>query len=119
MRSLTNDKSYKKMATNKYRQRQIIWNCWDFFNHSSSVEVDTAKLNGHIENDDTHCTGKLGFMSNDRKHVIVIREFSSADDYDIWSTKRKELGDIDNLIEEEEMKIESGEEYDFDVAQEA
>ena len=109
-------KKWQLTNTDKDRSFETVE---DFFNHSCSVEVDTAKLNGHIENDDTHCTGKLGFMSNDRKHVIVIREFSSADDYDIWSTKRKELGDIDNLIEEEEMKIESGEEYDFDVAQEA
>jgi len=90
----------------------------EFFNHSSSVEVDTEKLNAHIENDDTHCTGKLGFMGNDRKHVIVVREFASADDYDIWNMRRKDLGDIDNLIEETEMKVEDNEEYDFEIATE-
>ena len=35
--------------------------------------------------------------------------------YDQWDAKRKELGDIDDLIEEVEMPVKVNEAYDFDV----
>ena len=44
----------------------------DFFNHSSSVEVDSAKLNAHIENDNANSTGKEGILGDDKKHVIIF-----------------------------------------------
>ena len=87
----------------------------EFFNHSSTVDVDTDLMDNHIENDDTFCTGKLGFLHDDKKHVIIVREFGSHDMYDQWNKKRKELGDIDDLIEEVEMPVKQNEAYDFNV----
>ena len=72
-------------------------------------------MDNHIENDDTFCTGKLGFLHDDKKHVIIVREFGSHDMYDQWNKKRKELGDIDDLIEEVEMPVKQNEAYDFNV----
>ena len=38
---------------------------------------------------------------------------------DQWESKRKELGDIDDLIEETEMKVEKNEAYNFDLGEES
>ena len=111
-------KVIKKWQLNNTDKDKTFGSVEEFFNHSSSVEVDSAKLNAHIENDDSFCTGKLGFLDDDKKHVTIVREFASADDYDIWNMRRKDLGDIDNLIEETEMKVEDNEEYDFEIATE-
>jgi hypothetical protein len=90
----------------------------EFFNHSSSIVVDTATLDRHVENDDTYCTGKLGFLGEDKKHVIIVREFGSEDMADKWKTIREDLGDIDNLITEVEEEVLMNEAYDFNVENE-
>tara|TARA_Y100001937_G_scaffold115422_1_gene166171 strand:- start:1280 stop:1603 length:324 start_codon:yes stop_codon:yes gene_type:complete len=77
----------------------------DFFNHSSSVEVDSAKLNAHIENDNANSTGKEGILGEDKKHVIILREFANVEAYNTWHAKRKELGDIDDLIKETDIPM--------------
>ena len=51
--------------------------------------------------------------------MTIVREFGSADMYDQWESKRKELGDIDDLIEETEMKVEKNEAYNFDLGEES
>jgi hypothetical protein len=35
--------------------------------------------------------------------------------YEQWNKRRKELGDIDDLIEEVEMPVQRNEAYDFNV----
>ena len=77
----------------------------DFFNHSSSVEVDSAKLNAHIENDNANSTGKEGILGDDKKHVIILREFANIEAYNTWHATRKELGDIDDLIKETDIPM--------------
>ena len=108
-------KVIKKWQLNNKDKDKTFGSIEEFFNHSTSIKVDTNLINAHIENDDSFCTGKLGFLNDDKKHVDIIREFGSADMYDQWVAKRKELGDIDDLIEETEVKVESNEAYEFDL----
>ena len=108
-------KVIKKWQLRNADETKTFGSVEEFFNHSSSVDVDTNLLDKHIENDDSFCTGKLGFLHDSKKYVIIVREFGSADMYDQWDAKRKELGDIDYLIEEVEMPVKVNEAYDFDV----
>ena len=112
-------KVIKKWQLQNADETKTFGSVEEFFNHSSSVDVDTNLLDKHIENDDSFCTGKLGFLDDDKKHVTIVREFGSADMYDQWESKRKELGDIDDLIEETEMKVEKNEAYNFDLGEES
>ena len=108
-------KVIKKWQLNNKGKDKTFGSIEEFSNHSSSVNVDTDVLDNHIENDDSFCTGKLGFLNLDSKHVVIVREFGSADMYEQWNKRRKELGDIDDLIEEVEMPVQRNEAYDFNV----
>ena len=46
-------KVIKKWQLNNTDKDKTFGSVEEFFNHSSSVEVDSAKLNAHIENDDS------------------------------------------------------------------
>ena len=98
-------KVIKKWQLNNTDKDKTFGSVEEFFNHSSSVEVDSAKLNAHIENDNANSTGKEGTLSDDKKHVIILREFANIEAYNTWHAKRKELGDIDDLIKETDIPM--------------
>ena len=98
-------KVIKKWQLKNADETKTFGSVEEFFNHSSSVDVDTNLLDKHIENDDSFCTGKLGFLHDDKKHVIILREFANIEAYNTWHAKRKELGDIDDLIKETDIPM--------------
>ena len=110
-------KVIKKWQLSNTDKNKTFGSVEEFFNKSSSVKVDTNLLNAHIENDDSFCTGKIAFLNDDKQHVTIVRVFGSIDMYDLWESKRKELGNIDDLIEETEIKIETNESYNFDLGE--
>ena len=47
----------------------------------------------------------LIILGDDKKHVIILREFANIEAYNTWHAKRKELGDIDDLIKETDIPM--------------
>jgi len=74
----------------------------EFFNKSSSADISEDNINLHINNEATYVLDKYAILSEDKKFVVVVKEFKDTDSFNEWKTKAAELPVIDDLIESEE-----------------
>ena len=74
----------------------------EFFNKSSSTVINEDNIKLYLDTEATYVLDKYAILSEDKKSVIVVKEFKDTDSYNEWKTKAAELPVIDDLIESEE-----------------
>ena len=74
----------------------------EFFNKSSSTVINEDNIKLYLNTEATYVLDKYAILSEDKKSVIVVKEFKDTDSYNEWKTKAAELPVIDDLIESEE-----------------
>ena len=74
----------------------------EFFNKSSSADISEDNINTHINNEALYVLDKYAVLSDDKKSIVVVKEFRDEDSYNEWKEKAAELPVIDDLIETEE-----------------
>lgn len=74
----------------------------EFFNKSSSAVINEDNIKLYLDTEATYVLDKYAILSEDKKSVIVVKEFKDTDSYNEWKTKAAELPVIDDLIESEE-----------------
>ena len=74
----------------------------EFFNKSSSTEISEDHIKQHIDNEATYLLDKYAILSEDKKSVVVVKEFKDKNSYDEWKEKTAALPVVDDLINSEE-----------------
>tara|TARA_B100000035_G_C20868285_1_gene494990 strand:+ start:427 stop:774 length:348 start_codon:yes stop_codon:yes gene_type:complete len=74
----------------------------EFFNKSSSAEINEDQINQHINNEALYVLDKWALLSDDKKSIVVVKEFKDEASYNEWKEKAAALPVIDDLIESEE-----------------
>lgn len=74
----------------------------EFFNKSSSAEINEDQINQHINNEALYVLDKYAVLSEDKKSVIVVKEFKDEASYNEWKEKAAALPVVDDLIDSEE-----------------
>ena len=74
----------------------------EFFNKSSSAEINEDQINQHINNEALYVLDKYAVLSDDKKSIIVVKEFKDEASYNEWKEKAAALPVVDDLIDSEE-----------------
>ena len=70
----------------------------EFFNKSSSAEINEDQINQHINNEALYVLDKYAVLSDDKKSIIVVKEFKDEASYNEWKEKAAALPVVDDLI---------------------
>ena len=74
----------------------------EFFNKSSSAEINEDQINQHINNEALYVLDKYAVLSDDKKSIVVVKEFKDEASYNEWKEKAAALPVVDDLIDSEE-----------------
>ena len=75
----------------------------EFFNKSSSTDINEDNINKHINNEALYVLDKYATLSDDKKSVLVVKEFETEDLYKEWKEKAAALPAVDDLLVTEEL----------------
>ena len=76
----------------------------EFFNKSSSTEISEDDINQHINNEALYVIDKYATLNDDKKSVLVVKEFETEALYKEWKEKAAVLPVVDDLINSEELE---------------
>ena len=61
--------------------------CFTAFNKSSSTEISEDDINQHINNEALYVIDKYATLNDDKKSVLVVKEFETEALYKEWKEK--------------------------------
>lgn len=77
----------------------------DFFENSNAGVDDVEALKSHIANDQKYQYSKEATLLEDKKTVIMTRDFETEELSNVWLEERAKLPAIDKNLKEERMII--------------